>query len=140
MPANFGWSPVTFGAPETISTSMRTLLLTALVGIFALAASAADVTGKWVGQVPGRGGNMQDVTFNLKSSGDTVTGTMSTMRGDQQISEGKSAGNDISFVVTLNFNGNEIKQEYKGTVSGNEIKFTRSGGRGGPVEFTAKKQ
>jgi len=120
--------------------SMRTLLLTALVGIFALAASAADVTGKWVAQVPGRGGNMQDVTFNLKSSGDTVTGAMTTQMGELPISEGKSSGNDLSFVVTLNFNGNEIKQDYKGTVSGNEIKFTRSGGRGGPVEFTAKKQ
>jgi hypothetical protein len=118
---------------------MRTLLLTALLGIFALAASAADVTGKWAAQIPG-GRGPQDVTFNLKSSGDTVTGTMSTMRGDQEISEGKSTGNDISFVVTLSFNGNEIKQEYKGTVSGDEIKFTRSGGRGGPVEFTAKKQ
>jgi len=127
---------------------MRTLLLSALVGIFSLAASAADVTGKWAAQVPGRGGNMQDVTFNLKSSGDTVTGTMTTMRGDQEISEGKSTGNDVSFAVELNFGGNTIKQVYKGTLSGNEIKFTRTtegGGGGGfkgggPVEFTAKKQ
>jgi hypothetical protein len=118
---------------------MRTFVLTALLGIFALAASAADVTGKWMASVPGRNGN-QDVTFNLKQTGGDITGTVGTARGDQQISEGKATGDDISFVVSFDAGGNTIKQEYKGKVSGSEIKFTRSGGRGNPIEFTAKKQ
>ena len=47
-------------------------------------------------------------------------------------------------LATMDDRGNEIKQNYKGMVSGSEIKFTRSveGGQGGgqpPVEFTAKK-
>jgi hypothetical protein len=107
--------------------------------MFALAAFAADVTGKWVAQVPGRNGN-QEMTFNLKQSGSDITGTVGTARGDQQISEGKAEGDNISFLVVLEFNGNQIKQEYKGMVSGDEIKFTRSGGRGNPIEFSAKKQ
>ena len=122
---------------------MKTLLLTALLGVFTLVASAADVTGKWMAQVPGRQGN-QDVTFNLKQSGGTVTGTVGTARGDQEISEGKAEGDNISFQTVLEFNGNKIVQKYTGTVSDSEIKFSRSteGGRGGgqPVEFTAKKQ
>ena len=118
---------------------MRTFVLTALLGIFAMAALAADVTGKWVAQVPGRNGT-QEMTFNLKQAGSDLTGTISGGRGDQQISDGKVSGDDISFVTVLEFNGNQVKQEYKGTVSGSEIKFTRSGGRGNPIEFTAKKQ
>ena len=105
-----------------------------------MAALAADVTGKWVAQIPGRNGN-QETTFNLKQEGSTVTGTIAGGRGDQTISDGKVDGDNISFAVNLEFNGNKITQNYKGTVSGSEIKFTREGGgRGGPVEFTAKKQ
>ena len=117
---------------------MRTLLLTALLGIFALVASAADVTGKWMAQVPGRNGN-QDVTFNLKQSGNDLTGTVSTGRGEQPISDGKVNGDSLSFKVTFEARGNQITQNYTGTVAGSEIKFTRDGGRG-PIEFTAKKQ
>jgi len=119
---------------------MRTLVLPALLGLFALVASAADVTGKWVAQVPGRGGNATETTFNLKQDGSTVTGTVSGGRGDQPISDGKVEGDKISFNVNLEFNGNKITQAYTGTVSGDEMKLTRGGGRGNPIEFTAKKQ
>ena len=118
---------------------MRTLLLTALLGIFALAASAADVTGKWMAQVPGRNGN-QDVTFNLQQSGSDLSGTVTTGAGEQKISDGKVDGDNIAFKVSFEARGNTITQNYKGTVSGSEIKFTREGGRGNPIEFTAKKQ
>jgi hypothetical protein len=117
---------------------MRTLVITALLGIFALAASAADVSGKWMAQVPGRNGN-QDVTFNLKQAGSALTGTVTAGQGDQQISEGKVDGDNLSFKVSFEARGNSITQNYTGKVGGNEIKFTRDGGRG-PIEFTAKKQ
>ena len=109
------------------------------MGLFAIAALAADVTGKWTAQVPGRNGN-QELTFNLKQDGGTVTGTITGGRGDQTISNGKVDGDNISFDVELTFGDNKITQNYKGTIAGDEIKFTRGGGRGNPIEFTAKKQ
>jgi hypothetical protein len=119
---------------------MRQLIMAALVGTFAITAFAADVTGKWMAQVPGRRGP-QDLTFNLTQSGSSLTGTVTTQAGEQQISDGKVDGDNISFVVSFEARGNTIKQEYKGTVAGDEIKFTRAvEGRGNPVEFTAKKQ
>ena len=122
---------------------MRKLILTALLGIFAIAAYAADVTGKWTAEVPGRGGNMQTNTIVLKQEGTKVTGTLDGGRGGAvEITNGKVEGDTVSFTVVRNFNGNEIKQNFKGAISGGEIKFTRTmeGGRGGPaVEFTAKK-
>jgi hypothetical protein len=102
---------------------------------------AADVTGKWTAQVPGRGGQTREATFNFKAEGGKLTGTMSGMQGDNPISDGKIDGDNISFTVALSFNGNDIKFLYKGKVAGDEIKFTRTreGSDQPPQEFTAKR-
>jgi hypothetical protein len=125
---------------------VRTVVLTsvALLLLVALTAAAADISGKWVAQVPGRQGAMQEQTFTFKVAGDALTGTISSQRGDQEISEGKVSGNDVSFAVVRKMQDMEMKSTYKGTIAGTEIKFTMesTGGRGGagkPVEFTAKK-
>jgi len=109
--------------------------------ILAFSLFAADVTGKWTAQVPGRGGNMMERTFNFKAEGDKLSGSMSGFQGgaDIPISDGKVSGDTISFVTSIERNGNTFKSNYTGTVAGDEIKFKMEGGRGGPVEFTAKK-
>jgi hypothetical protein len=123
----------------------RTALISACFAIAAMAALAwaADVSGKWVAQVPGRGGQTRETTFNFKVDGGKLTGTVSGMQGDNPISDGKVSGEDISFTVALSFNGNDIKMNYKGKVAGDEIKFTRTVEGGGqtrpPQEFTAKR-
>jgi hypothetical protein len=123
----------------------RTALISACIAIGAMAALAwaADVSGKWVAQVPGRGGQTRETTFNFKADGGKLTGTVSGMQGDNPISDGKVSGDDVSFTVALSFNGNDIKMTYKGKVSGDEIKFTRTVEGGGqtrpPQEFTAKR-
>lgn len=113
----------------------------ALCLAFAGVLAAADVTGKWTGQVPGRGGETQDTTFNFKVSGSTLTGNMVNPRGETAISDGKVDGDNLSFSVSLSFGGNDIKLLFKGKVTGNEIKFTRQrdGGQGQVQEFTAKR-
>lgn len=116
-----------------------------LSACFVLAASAmvwaADVSGKWIAQVPGREGQTRETTFNFKVEGDKLTGTVSGRQGDNPISDGKISGDDISFTVTANFGGNEVKLIYKGKVAGEEIKFTRTreGGNQPGQEFTAKR-
>src|ERR1041385_8246638 len=88
----------------------------------AVCAWAADVTGKWTAQVPGRGGETREATFTFKADGDQLTGTVTTPRGENPISEGKVNGDEISFSQDLEFNGNKVKLLYKGKVSGDEIK------------------
>jgi hypothetical protein len=102
---------------------------------------AADVTGKWTAQVPGRGGQTRETTFNFKAEGSKLTGTVSGMQGDNPISDGKIEGDNISFTVAVSFGGNDIKFLYKGKVAGDEIKFTRTreGSDQPPQEFTAKR-
>jgi len=123
---------------------MRKLNFTFLVVVaclFALAASAADVSGTYVAQVPGRNGTME-TTFKLKADGDKPTGTEEANRGEAEIKDGKVAGDTISFSQTFDRGGNSMTILYKGKVEGNEIKFTREvqGGQGRTAEFTAKKQ
>lgn len=114
--------------------------------LVSLACFAADVTGKWTAEMPGRGGQTQQMTINLKADGNTLTGTVGGPRGDTDISDGKIDGDTITFSVVREFNGNSMKMNYTGKVSGDTIQFKveREGGqarpgRGGPREFTAKR-
>jgi hypothetical protein len=112
-----------------------------LLGLLSLTALAADIGGKWTAQVPGRNGQTREQTFNFKVDGSTLTGTVSGRMGDMPIADGKIDGDQVSFTQTMEFNGNAMKFVYKGTVSGDEIKFSRQrdGGEGQPQTFTAKR-
>jgi hypothetical protein len=107
--------------------------------LLAMVALAADPTGKWTFETQGRRGP-QEVTLTLKASGSTLTGTISGGRGgDVEISDGKVSGDDISFNVVREFQGNSVTTKYKGKVSGESIELTIEGARGGPQTVTAKK-
>lgn len=89
--------------------------------LFALTASAADVAGTWKGTVETPNGAMEN-TFVFKTDGDKLTGTVSMGQfGDAELSEGKVDGDNLTFVVARNFNGNEFKLNYKGKVKDNQI-------------------
>jgi len=108
----------------------------ALLAMFS-AAWAADVNGKWVAKAAGGQGQDSEITLTFKADGAKVTGTLnnSAMPGDVEIQEGKIEGDKISFSLKRNFGQSDMKVVWKGTVSGDEIKFTRDiegGGMGGP--------
>jgi hypothetical protein len=117
---------------------IKTVVLSMLLAGVAL---ASDVTGKWVAQQPGRDGAAREVTYNLKADGDTLTGDTGSQNGPVAISDGKIKGENISFSIKREFNGNSMVMHYKGKVSGDEIKFsmTREGGDQPAREFTAKR-
>jgi len=106
---------------------------------FSFVASAASVDGKWTAEVPGRNGT-QTNTFTFTTSGSTVTGTMTTQRGDTPIAEGKLDGDTLTFTITRpgRNGGDPIKTTYTGKVKGDSIDFSYDMGRG-PQTFTAKK-
>lgn len=110
-----------------------------IAAIFAMVAAAADVTGKWVAQVPGRDGQTREVVYKLKAEGAKLTGTMSGPQGaDVAISDGKVDGDNIAFTVKLEFNGNSMVRNYSGVVAGDEIKM-KSQTQRGAQEFVAKR-
>jgi hypothetical protein len=89
---------------------------------------AADASGTWTWSTPGRdGGEARKSTLKLKVEGEKLTGTMSAPGRDGQsrnieISDGKIKGDDISFAVVREINGNKFTAKYSGKVSGDSIK------------------
>jgi hypothetical protein len=106
------------------------LVFTAALALLAPVASfAADVTGKWVGDM---GGGDFTMTFNFKQEGTKLTGTTDGPGGEpMQIRSGKVEGNKISF--TLSPDG-QMSIAHEGTINGDEISLTikMDGGPGGP--------
>ena len=123
---------------------MRTLLLAALIGALALAAHAADITGKWTAEVSAKGfgsASTMTNTFVFKVQGKKLTGSTNMgFGGDAEIQNGKVDGNDISFTVLFDFG---FEATYKGKITGETIAFTRTmeGEDYGtpPTTFTAKR-
>ena len=89
----------------------------------------ADPTGTWTWtmQRPGGGGGERTMTLKLKVEGDKVTGTLTSpgrngQTRDTEISDGKLKGDQLSFSVTREFNGNKMTQKYNATISADSIK------------------
>ena len=128
----------------------KLLFVVTIALVFAFAVMAADVTGKWTFEQPGRGGNPgRPVTVTLKQDGAKLTGQMPGMgRGGDapppptEITDGKVDGNNVSFTVKREFNGNTMVTKYEGVVNGDEmkLKITRDT-QNGPMttEVVAKK-
>jgi len=53
--------------------------------------------------------------------------------------EGKISGNEVFFVEMLNYQGQEMRVTYTGTISGDEIKFTRNVADMATEELVAKR-
>jgi hypothetical protein len=119
--------------------------LFAAILLLASSLPAADLSGIWVGQIPARNGEMQDVAFKLTQTGATLGGKI---YGDYQsfaISEGKVTGDEVTFViVTQEQAGNQINDtrvRYTGVLKDGQLEVTReretstNAGNGGTVQF-----
>ena len=119
---------------------MRTILHLTTVCLIAVCVQAADLVGKWSGDVPGRGGATAPATFTFKIDGEKLSGTLSGAQGELPMQEGKVTGNQVSFSTTFDAGGNSIKIVYKGTLAGDQLKMTREReGSGNSTEFTLKR-
>ena len=115
-------------------------LLLIWMAMFSFTALAADVSGTWKGKAETPNGTIER-TFVFKADGAKLTGeTSSEMMGKSEIKDGKIDGDNLSFTINVNFQGNEAELHYKGKVAAEEIKFTvEIPGSGQTVEYTAKK-
>jgi hypothetical protein len=114
--------------------------LTILIALFSFTVCAADITGKWKATAEGPNGSMER-TFDFKVEGAKLTGeTTSSMMGKSTLMDGKVDGDSFSFSINVKFQDNEVKVEYKGKVTGNEITMTGSfGGSDQTIEWKGKR-
>jgi hypothetical protein len=105
-----------------------------LIASFAV---AADIDGKWTGEVD-FGGQKMPVEYNFKANGTTLTGSTPMMDQTMQIKDGKIEGNNISFSVTFGEGDQGMKIAYKGVLGGDQLKLTFDM-MGTPTEIVLKK-
>ena len=107
--------------------------------IVANVAFAADIDGKWTGKYDSGMGDPMDMEYTFKADGSTLTGTtIGGPDGEQiPIKNGKIDGNKVSFSVAIDMMGQEMSFDYKGELSGDQLKLTFDmGGMGMGGEFT----
>jgi len=101
--------------------------LTGALLLLGIAAQAASADGNWIWTTPGRnGGAERQSVLSLKTDGAQLTGKVSTPGRDGKptdlpIANGKVDGDNISFEVTRQFNGNSVTATYTGSVAGGQI-------------------
>src|SRR5687767_4532233 len=108
-------------------TTKSLIYLTAILALGAITSFAGDASGTWTWSTPGRdGGEARKSTMKLKVDGEKVTGTIATPGREGQVREteitnGKIKGDQISFDVTREFQGNKFTAKYSGKISGDTI-------------------
>lgn len=79
---------------------MKKLVCTLLLALCAVAAFAADASGKWAGTFTPEEGGPTDGVVILKQDGAALTGTAGPNDGEQlEISNGKIDGNKVTFEI-----------------------------------------
>ena len=104
---------------------MKAFWLFMCLVLFAAVVFAADVAGKWKGviNVPNMGET--PVTWTFQANGDELTGSVDQGGGTvMEIKNGKIDGNNISFILPVNMQGNSMDIDYSGVLAGNEIELT----------------
>ena len=98
-----------------------------------------DLNGYWVFKVPRGDGTFTESYFELKQSGDTVTGNTVGGRGQTAITEGSFRDGKLQFAVALTGRGGQrggtpqtLTTTYEGTLQGDKFALTMTGGRRGP--------
>lgn len=113
-------------------------ILTALLLLAVTPLLAADVTGTWTASFDTQIG-VQNYTYTFKVEDGKLTGTAKSQFAETQITEGAVKGDQVTFVENLDFQGQPLRIVYKGTISGDEIKFNRQVADVASEDFVAKR-
>jgi hypothetical protein len=98
----------------------------ALLLLCGTAAQAADINGRWHGQVP-RGGGLTDYYFDFKVEGSKLSGVVVYPQGDNlyrmPIMDGKVTGDDFSFTVMNSMGSSEVKWTFRGKAGEKQLRL-----------------
>src|SRR5215467_11529602 len=99
-----------------------TKLVSCCLLALAITAQAADQkidpTGTWTWTVTTQNGDTRQATMKLKMEGDKLTGTVTGRGGDTAIQDAKLKGDEVSFNVVRERDGNTFTSKYNGKISG----------------------
>jgi hypothetical protein len=125
-----------FAHPKTF------LVATLLFGLLG-SLRAADASGKWKSEFETQVGAMK-YTYLLKTDGGKITGHAIRDRDGElatnNITGGKIKDDEISFVEETKIQDQDIRIEYTGKITGDEMKLTRKVGDFGTTDIVAKRE
>ena len=118
------------------------ILLCGVIGLLTSVAHAANVAGQWRAEFDTQIGR-QKYLFTFQVNDAKVTGKATAEVGERkrevEFKEARLEGGTLRFVEMLKLQDNEVRIDYTGKVSGNEINFTRKVGDFATQEFVAKR-
>jgi hypothetical protein len=125
-----------------LRVTLPLLALALVVVAVAQAQMKHSAAGKWTAEFDSQIGH-QKYVYEFNVDGEKLTGKAHReVEGevtDTPLTEGKVKGEDISFVEILKRDDLELRIEYKGKISGDEIKLTRAVGDLATNEIVAKR-
>src|SRR5271170_4703774 len=118
----------------------RAALLGLFLAMITATLSAADVNGKWTGDVSTPDGQTISLTFTFKVDGGKVTGTVGSPMGDTEIAEGKMDGDTLSFGLNIDAGGQQLSFKCTGKFAADDqLKITMNGGGDMNFEVSTKR-
>lgn len=104
-----------------MKTTIFTAFATAVVLTSAVAAQSPNVVGTWDITIDSPQGQNKAMLV-IKKDGDKLSGAMKSARGERPIESVALTGNDVSFVMKANVQGQEMVFTYKGKVENESMK------------------
>jgi hypothetical protein len=144
LPTQFRTRIVHPGEKEPMKKSIKSAALTAFVVATLLAAASAfaadnaKVAGDWNLSVETPNGTRTPVA-SFKQEGENLTGTYKGALGEAPL-KGTIKGNEIKFTVTVTTPNGELALDYSGTVDGDSMKGSVKFGQAGEGTWTGKKK
>jgi hypothetical protein len=107
---------------------MKTLLVLLLTLSARVLSAQSPVAGSWKAEFDTQIG-LQKYVYALKQDGASLSGTATAdvagEKRDVVLKDVKLEGDTLTFIETLEFQGNQVAITYTGIVAGDEIKFVR---------------
>jgi hypothetical protein len=104
--------------------------------------ASAAAAGKWNSEFDTPIGHLKYV-YVLKVSGEKLTGTAirerEGVKTETELKEGTIQGDSISFVEPIKIQDQDVRIEYKGKLTGDQIKFSRKVGDFGTADIVARR-
>ena len=127
---------------KVLMTKTSKLIIGSLITLVAVATHAADIPGQWRAEFDTQIG-LQKYLYTFQLTDGKLTGRASVEVGGQkrevELKDLELTGDTLTFAETFKFQDNEVRIDYTGKVSENEIKLTRKVGDFATEELVAKR-
>ena len=119
---------------KTRLTAIFTVI--ALSSLFAFAALADELAGKWALTAEAQGQSIY-ITVDIKQTGDTFTGSTTSDMGNGTIDGGKVTGKTFTATLHADVQGNAVDFKMDGTIEGDKLTGTFTNAAFGSIPFSA---